>query len=146
MERLAQPALLYWRSKKSNYRTTHLGNFRKKLFVKQLIVFIWPSALNKAAKKNTLVKLGNYWSTGEPTIEAISQTRLPVKLLELTGTFLAQLKFTVLEQVKYNSEPYRREREKFFIKTNWIAFIGELTKRNKGRSGFILLSLLCSPT
>ena len=33
----------------------------------------------------------------------------------LPGHSLAQMKFTVLEQVKYNSEPYRRERETFFI-------------------------------
>ena len=33
----------------------------------------------------------------------------------LPGHSLANMKFTVLEQVKYNSEPYRREREKYHI-------------------------------
>ena len=33
----------------------------------------------------------------------------------LPGHSLAQMKFSVLEQVKYISEPYKRERETFFI-------------------------------
>ena len=33
----------------------------------------------------------------------------------LPGHSLANMKFTVLEQVKYNSEPYRREHEKYHI-------------------------------
>ena len=33
----------------------------------------------------------------------------------LPGHSLALMKFTVLEQVKYNSEPYRKERETYFI-------------------------------
>ena len=34
----------------------------------------------------------------------------------LPGHSLAQMKFTVLEQVKFNSEGYRKERETYFIK------------------------------
>lgn len=33
----------------------------------------------------------------------------------LPGHSLADLKFTILEQVRYNDEEYRREREKYFI-------------------------------
>ena len=33
--------------------------------------------------------------------------------LNLPGHSLANMKFTVIEQVKYNSEPYRRERETY---------------------------------